>query len=175
MIERIPSGIRTKRGFVILLVTSAAVFGAGFGYVLPTLSDSGSPDEALDEEGLETTVSTATETDAMDEATDRSPTEATAESEDRISAPEAPNRATKRPEKTSEETRRTTEAEATTTESASTDHDSERDSSNDGRPSGEARSEVNVTIGSLTDHPSNSRTLNAVVNAPTTASTAGGA
>lgn len=151
----------TKRGFILALVISVAVLGAGFGYVLPALTGSEEPDEGSGE-----TVTTVTT-----EPTDRAPSEeATSESENRVSGGQTTARSTKRPS-----TQDATEESVTTTESSDTDDNSVTDPPNDGRPAGGAQVEINGSIGSLSDYPSRSRRLNAVVNPPNTARTAGGA
>lgn len=174
----------TKRGLVVTLVTVAAVLGAGLGYVVPALTDPASPGDS-GETGIETTAS-ADETSAIGsttnevgettnergEATD-TVGEATTESQSRDGW-NPPDGTTNRPETKAENADRTTENTRTTT-SVGTDDDSDLGSSNDEEPDGDAESEINVTVGSLSDYPSNSLTLNAVVNAPNTASTAGGA
>lgn len=167
MIERtaILEFLCTKRGLVVALITAVAVFGAGFGYVQSPLGDAESPKETPDEKGFETTVSTITPSDTTVPSTHVTET---ADSTDRHPEDETPNPAGP-PDGTTEGPDRTKES-GTTTASSGVDGDSADDPSSVG-----AQIEINVTIGSLADYPASSRTLNAVVNAPTTASTAGGA
>lgn len=167
----------TKRGLVVALVTAAAVLGAGLGYVVPALTDPASPGDS-GETGIETTAS-AGETSAIGDATNEVG-EATDTVEDATTEPQnrdewnPPDGTTDRPETEAEDTDRTTD-DRKTTASVGTVDDSEPDSSSDREPSGDAESEINVTVGSLSGYPNMSLTLNAVVNAPNTANTAGGA
>lgn len=135
----------TKRIFILALVTSAAVLGAGFGYVLPALTGSAGPAE----ENVETTATSTARTVAVDEKTDRTGEEVTTDSEERVSGVQTTARTTKRPFE-----RRTTEANVTKTQSLTTDGDSDSDPPNDERPSGQVESEVNGTIGSWPTIPS---------------------
>lgn len=167
----------TKRSLVVALVTAAAVLGTGLGYVVPALTD---PASSGDSGGVDVETNVpAGETSAVGDATNEVG-EATDTVEDATTEPQnrdgwnPPDGTTNPPETKAEHADRTTE-DRRTTASVGTADGSEPDSSSDREPSGDAESEINVTIGSLADYPSNSLTLNAVVNAPNTANTAGGA
>lgn len=159
----------TRRSIILVLVVSA-VLGAGFGFISPSPNESDrepSASEPLRENTTETTSEPTTEKVTPDRTT------ATTESAPGQGLSDnAPSQA------------RTASEEAVTptpTTTRTAFDASESDNGGSHREDADEQADVtiwfegNVTVGLLSDYPISSRTLNAVVNAPNTASTAGGA
>lgn len=164
--ERLRS-LFTRRGVVVALV-AVTVVGAGFGFVPST------PNDATSGSGDSESVRSGT-TELTDERTaGETPREITTSMTESASGEDDAGRRTRTVgEKTETTTRSTTQ-----TASETSDADSDRwdgDGDTDERTDVSLQFEGNATVGSLDAHPTSSLRLNAVANAPTTASTAGGA
>ncbi|WP_135825544.1 hypothetical protein [Halorussus ruber] len=169
------SAVLTKRGVILALVVGVALLGAGFGFLpallggsddpggpadgaTPTASASGETAETASEESGTGTVAERGETPASVATTERS--DGTAGSDGG------------------------TAGRTLTTDSAGTADGTAEDGTEDDEPDDETgngpaevgvRAESNASASSLADYPSRSRRLNAVVNPPNAARTAGGA
>lgn len=153
--------LRTKRTFILVLVTTAAVLGGGFG-ILPGLLD-----ESNDATEPPTTESLTTETTATEQRSDETTTERVEKA--------TPTRTTAT-ESWTEVTQKRSSAETVSSTTTSDESDGEfTQTTSDEVAETDLEVEGNVTIGSLSNYPSNSRRLNAVVNPPNAARTAGGA
>lgn len=161
------NSLLTKRSLVVGVVVIALI-GAGFGFVPPPSSDSVGDHGGSESQHSETTKFAGGQT------AEDAPRGVTATATESAPEREFADDATDRTRTVSEETTATTQS---TTQSASEapDDSHERGGDENGDASVTVQFEGNATVGSLSDYPSMSLTLNAVVNAPNAASTAGGA
>lgn len=162
----------TGRGIVVALV-AVAVVGAGLGFV------SSAPNDATDDSGDAESLRSGTTTLADERTAGETQGEITTSVTE--PGPEEDD-ATSRTRTTSEETttpiRSTTRTAADSSDADPSDADSDGwdgDGDTDDQADVSLQLEGNATVGSLDAHPTSSLRLNAVANAPTTASTAGGA
>lgn len=161
------NSLLTKRSLVVGVVVIALI-GAGFGFVPPPSSDSVGDHGGSESQHSETTKFAGGQT------AEDAPRGVTATTE---SAPEREfaDDATDRTRTVSEETTATTQSTTQSASEAPDDDSDERGGDENGDANVAVQFEGNATVGSLSDYPSMSLTLNAVVNAPNAASTAGGA
>lgn len=161
------NSLLTKRTLVVGVVV-IAVIGAGFGFVSPPSNDSVDDPAGSELQHSETTKFTGGQT------AEDAPRGVTATATESAPEREFADDATDRTRTVSEET--TTTQSTTQSASEARDDDSdERSGDENDDASVTVQFEGNATVGSLSDYPSMSLTLNAVVNAPNTANTAGGA
>jgi hypothetical protein len=169
------SALLTKRGVILMLVVGAALLGAGFGILPGLLGDA-------DDAEVSPTETPRQSEEAVETATDRDEDAATTERTDSetasgTGATEASGDASDANGDTVDRTW-TAEGERTT-KSTTGESPTTRDWTD--LPTGDKSAEVdmnveaNVSVASLADYPTRSRRLNAVVNPPNTARTAGGA
>ena len=169
------STLFTRRGVVLTLVVGVALLGAGFGILPGLLGDA-------DDAEVSPTETPRQSEDAVEIAGERDEDAATTERTDNERASgtggtEASGDASDANGDTADRTR-TAEGERTA-ESTTGESPTTRDWTD--LPTGDESAEVdvdaraNVSVASLADYPSRSRRLNAVVNPPNTARTAGGA
>jgi hypothetical protein len=169
------SALLTKRGVILMLVVGAALLGAGFGILPGLLGDA-------DDAEVSPTETPRQSEEAVKTAGDRDEDAATTERTDSetasgTSGTEASGDASDANGDTADRTR-TAEGEHTA-KSTSSESPTTRDwtdlPTSDEPAEVDMNVEANVSVASLADYPTRSRRLNAVVNPPNTARTAGGA
>lgn len=169
--ERLNS-LLTKRSLVVVVVVIAVV-GTGFGFVSPPSNDSVGDSGGFESQNSKTTKFSGGQT--AEEAS-RGVTTTTESAPDRELADDATDRTRTGDEETTTTTRSTTRSAPEASDDGFDERDEDaRDGGQNGDASVTVHFEGNATVGSLSDYPSMSLTLNAVVNAPNAASTAGGA